>query len=749
MKIIKKNYPIFLIALLCAVIISNWFKDGKLLATGEEGLMLINPNRFLELYKYSWNEVGAGGAFPGWNAMAPFFYIESLIINIGVPVWLFQGATFFLLMFIGSTGTYYLSNELFKNIVEDRLKIKFGLIVALFYILNPISFLGIWYRGVADYSFIFFYALTPLFFYLFVNGINKGKKLFIIIVPLITLLFSFAFSSPAPPFLLWLLPFLYSMSLVLSDKLGVSLKQKIVPLLYFFIMFIVWTLINIWWIFPFIEFSKTTYFSEDGLVHAKNTLRANSGDFTLDNVIRLIHGGILYRNEDFGSIYKTPIFLLLSWLIPIITIYGLLRLKRGQIKTFFAVSLISLLYLAKGTSFPLGGIFLWLFSHISILQIFRNPLEKFGMLLPTVYAPLFSLGLLYLLSKFKDLKIRKTLLVLAIIGLVTTNWPLITGAIVSFGKRDIRVEVPPSFSEADKIIPAGNHVILSIPVMGGASGFYKWQYGYKGDDASRYLFNYPVIGTFSDANPFLSRLLIAFSNGYLNNLVAIAQFLSADTVVYRKDTDVAAFGYNLDALERSEKMISKANLSKIFDSKEFSVWSLPEEKIVPVIYTPHTVKFGDSPQELISLLEENKFDPKTETFICLNQEKCKPYIELKNTPVLKIDRVPEKIEVNKISSVNYQIKIYNSYGRFLLVFNNNYHPGWVIFVEGKPISDDKHIVANGYANGFIIDRNGNFDISLQFTPEEVVQKSYRVSFLAISLGVIILLGSTFKKLFTK
>lgn len=748
MKFLSKYFSQIFLTLFCLILIAIWFKDGKLLATGEQGLMLINPDRFLELYKYSWNEIGTGGVSPGWNAMAPLLSIEAYIISIGIPVWLFQASLFFLLMLIGSLGTYYLSNELFKSVVEDKLKAKFGLIAALFYILNPISFLGIWYRGVADYSFIFFYALTPLFFYLFVSGINKSKKLFIIIVPFITLFFSFAFSSPAPPFLLWLLPFLYSLYLVWSNNLRVRFRQKMFPLIYFFLMFIFWTLINIWWIFPYIEFSKTTYFSEDGLVHAKNTLKANSGDFTLDNVVRLTHGGILYRNEDFGSIYKTPLFLLLSWLIPIVTIYGLLKLKRGQIKVFFVLTLILLLFLAKGTSPPFGGLFLWLFSHISVLQIFRNPLEKFGILLPIVYAPLFSFGLLYLLSKFQNLKIRKILLILAIIALAIINWPFFTGAIVSFGKRDIRVEVPPSFSEANKIISTGSHIILSIPVMGGSSGFYKWQYGYKGDDASEYLFNYPVVGTFFDANPFLSQLLIGISNGYLNQLVAATQFVSADVIVYRKDTDVAAFGYNLDALERSGKMIDGANLSKIFDSKEFSLWALPKEKVVPVIYTPQTVKFGDSPAELISLLENHQFDPKVEVYICTNKDKCKPNLQ-SDLSQIQIDTVPEKIEFIKISPVNYKIKVNNSRGKFLLVFNNNFHPGWDAFMEGRPIPADKHIVANGYANGFIIDRNGNFDISLQFILEEVVQKSYRVSLLAISLGAIILLGSTFKKLFTK
>lgn len=750
MKIIKKQIPVIFIALFCLIIVAIWFKDGKLLATGEDGLMLVNPSRALEIYKYSWNEVRSGGAFPGSSSMISFFYVESLLLRIGIPVWIFQASLFFLLMFAGSISTYYLSKELFNKTVEDNLKVKAALIAAFFYILNPVSLLGIWYRGIAVYPFIFFYALVPLFFYFYIVGLNNKKNFFVYFAPLTTLFFSSAFAAPPSLFLLWFLPFIYSLIATFVPSSSIKVKFRVFPLFYFTIVLIFWISINFWWIFPYIEFSNMAYFSEKtSLGHAIGTLKANSKDFTLDNVIRLVHGGFLYRNEAFGSIYKTPFFLLVSWLIPIITIYGLWKLKRSQIKVFFALSLILLLFLAKGTSFPFGGVFLWLFSSISFLQVFRNPFEKFGMLMPIIYAPLFSFGLVYLLNKIQDFKKRILFLGLALTFLGVFHWPFFTGALVSFGTRDIRVEVPSSFKETNRAISAGEHVILSVPVMGGASGFYKWQYGYKGVEAGDYLFGHPVINIFYDATSFYGQILIGFSNGYLNNLVGIAQLFSADIVAYRKDTDTAAFGYNLDALERSERMIGEANLSQIFDSKEFSLWSLPEERIVPIIYTPQKVTFGNSPAELISLLEENKFDPKTETFICVTQEKCKPYKKLPDQSMIEIETTPEKVEVTKLSPINYDIKVQNSQGRFLLIFNNNYHPGWIASIEEQSISTDKHFVANGYANGFVIDRTGNFDISLRFAPEEKIQKSYRVSLLAISLGAIILLGSTFKKLFTK
>lgn len=732
MKIIKKYYPVFLIALLCAVIISIWFKEGKLLATGEEGLMLINPSKSIQLYKYIWNEIGTGAFTPRANAVLPLFYFEFYILKIGMPVWLFQAFIFYTLLIIGSCSMYFLTKELFKNT-------GLAFVAAVFYILNPISLLGVWYRFLL--TFMFFYTLTPLFMYLYIVGLKNEKKIFILLTPLVSLFFTFAFENPSTVLLLWFLPFIYSLSL--SFQYSSSKSFSIFPILYFILTFLFWILINLWWIFPYFALSKLS-FAANTTIHNIGTLKANSADFTLSNVVRLIHGGFLYRNEDFGSIYKLPFFLILSWLIPIITIYGLIRLKSGQIKLFFTVSLILLLFLVKGTSPPFGEIFLWFFSKITFLQVYRNPLEKIGMLLPIIYAPLFSFGLFILLKKIQNYKKRILFLVLALAGLGVFHWPFFSGALASFGGRDIRVVVPPSFKSANQVIPSGNHIILSIPIMGGASGFYKWQYGYKGVESSDSLFDYPVINIFYDAYSFYGQLLIAMSDGYLNNLVGLAQLFSADLIVYRKDTDVAAFGYNLDALERSEKMISQSNLSKIFDSKEFSLWSLSEERIVPLIYTPQRVRLGDSPAELVALLEENKFDPKMETFVCVTEEKCNPYSPSKNLSQIQIDAIPEKIEFKKVSPTNYIVKVTNSKGKFLLVFNNTFHPGWTASVEGKPIEGDSHIVANGYANGFIIDDTGSFNISLKFAPGEEAQRFYKVSLLAISLGMITLSGSIIK-----
>ncbi len=732
----KKLLPFLIIFFLCLALILIWFKDGKLLATGEEGLMLINPNRAIELYKYSWNELGTGAAIPGSNPMVPLFYLESMAVRLGMQIWVFQAAVFFILMFIGAISIHFLTKEILRK-YSDQLNLNVGAILAaLFYILNPVSMLGVWYRFLL--AFMFFYALAPLFFYLYLFGLNNKKSNFILIVPLIGLLFSFAFTGPSFILLLWLLPFIYTISVGLNFSKG-KIRLKFYPFVYFFLSILFWILINLWWIFPYIELSKIAFVSETDPVHAIGTLKANSKDFILDNVLRLIHGGILYRSESFGSIYTSVPFLVLSWIMPVITFYGLIRLRSGLIKSFLITSLILLLFLAKGTSPPFGQVFLWFFERITFLQVYRNTFEKIGILLPIVYAPLFSYGLFHFLYRIRSNRLRMFFFGLAILGLGLTNWPFFTGAIVSYKDRDIRVEIPESFQGVNSQIPSGDHILLSLPVMGGASGFYDWKFGYKGVESSEYLFDYPVITKFYDAPSFLGQTLIGISNGDIaSNLIGISQLFSADMVILRKDTDIKSFGYNFDALTRSEKMISEANLNNIFDAPELSLWILPNEKRVPVIYAPKEIRYGNSPQELVTLLKNGQFDPQTESFICINSEKCKPFIQPTDINEEIIESIPENITFKKLSPVRYEIQIQNSTGKFLLVFNKSFHPEWTL-KNKDPNKTYKHIVANGYANGFIFDGRGDFTLILEFFPELKITKYQQMSYLMIILGVIVLL----------
>lgn len=227
--------PGLLLLLISLITISIWFKDEKLLATGEEGLVLANPERSIQLYRYSWNEVGSGIAVPGVNPMVPYLYFETFLVDQGLPVWLIQAGTFAILMFVGSLFCYLLTLRLLKGQLIKNLLVV-GILSAVFYIFNPVSMLGVWYRFAL--SFMFFYALVPTFLYIFIFGLDNRKVLFVVLLPLITLLFSFGYSAPSSTLLLWLLPLIYTLLLSMSKTKKGNYSYDLYPLGYFFTMMI-------------------------------------------------------------------------------------------------------------------------------------------------------------------------------------------------------------------------------------------------------------------------------------------------------------------------------------------------------------------------------------------------------------------------------------------------------------------------------------------------------------------------------
>ncbi|OGM33515.1 hypothetical protein A3D00_00075 [Candidatus Woesebacteria bacterium RIFCSPHIGHO2_02_FULL_38_9] len=728
------NIFVFLLLLFCFILIVIWFGDGKLLATGEEGLILANPQRTYELYKHSWIDVGTGMAEPAVRPELPFLYLASLSQKAGVPPWLFQANVFYLLMLTGVISIFFLVKEIsFGNNGKYRFYLPF--VASVFYLTNPISLLGVWYRFI--YMFMFFFALAPLFFLVFLKGLKKRNFRYLILLLIVSFLFSYSFAAPALIALVWFFPVAYTLFFTLSNKSRGNLKTRIFPIFYLIGSLLFWIFVNLWWIVPYVSLSAFSYASESSPIHAIGTLKANSQAFSLVNVIRLIHGGFLYQGRVFGSIYNSLPFYILSWVIPALVFYGVIKLKKGVPKAFFLVSLVLLIFLAKGTSQPFGGLFLWLFKIIPPMQLYRNPLEKFGLLLPVVYAPLFAIGSVEIAMKIRKRNIKAFFWCLVAIVLVLTNWPFFTRAIVVRKGRDIRVSVPNSFKQASQMIVTGQHRILSLPEMGGASGRYSWEYGFQGIESSEFLYSQPVIAKTYYPKSFLGQVIIGISQGkVLNNLVGMAQFLSSDIIAVRKDTNLAAFGEYLNGLEISKKMVSNSNIKEIFDSKEVNLWKVEDKDIVPVIYSRSKVIHGKSPTELLNLLDLKGFDPKRDIYICDNKEFCDPYNSEINLNLLSNLSVPDNIIFVKLNPSEYQVKITGSQGKFLLVLANSFHPGWQLIIGGKKLSDDNHIEVNGYANGFIVDKTGNFTVDLIFAPQIIADKYSILSLVSFLFGAV-------------
>jgi hypothetical protein len=101
--------------------------------------------------------------------------------------------------------------------------------------------------------------------------------------------------------------------------------------------------------------------------------------------------------------------------------------------------------------------------------------------------------------------------------------------------------------------------------------------------------------------------------------------------------------------------------------------------------------------------------------------------ELTIDDVFKSDVSAPSVSYEEANPCRYVAHV-NCTKPFLLVLSESYHPLWKAYVDNKEISP---MIVNSLANGFFINRTGNFDVVLYFTGQDVAD-----------IGLIVSGGST-------
>jgi hypothetical protein len=111
--------------------------------------------------------------------------------------------------------------------------------------------------------------------------------------------------------------------------------------------------------------------------------------------------------------------------------------------------------------------------------------------------------------------------------------------------------------------------------------------------------------------------------------------------------------------------------------------------------------------------------------------------------------VPD-IQSWKVNPTKYKIQIEKSKDPYLLVFSETFHPQWVLDIEpstSSPILSDKspeynmaqHVLVNGYANGWWIDKPGTSELTIEFLPQRWYKIGWIISIATLFLCFIYLI----------
>ena len=601
----------FLLSLILVII---WFRKGYLLGGGEAGIPFVNLHRYLYYSSSTWVETVLGiPSLTVLGSLPVFAILNFLYSGTGMSPLYLQTLLFWIFLFLSGVSVYWIIEILFPNKV-------IGYVSLLFYLFNLFVLFNVWFRF--QYPYMFFYALLPLGFFLFLKGIEERKFHYVLLFNLASLVFVMALSVIPLLEFFWLI--LGSYLLFFTAVYWQDKRKVIFSWIFLFLSIGVWVIFNAWWLLQFIK----VLFTSSYITSQAYTAGSDIGTFTalsnmlgnLSYVFRLMHSYFLTNmKEVWGPIYFTPPFVILSYVIPFLAFFPLLLKKKPKILYYFLGLSLALVFLMKGSADPFGGIFLFLFSHLRFLEAFRNPFEKLGLALPFAYAPLvgYSLFIIFnwLKTRWGNLKATTSLLVVCCLLFIILVFPMWNGWVFTSGvpptnnlKIGDYVKVPAYYKEANTWLNRQGDDFRAIALPIGGEGInYDWEYGYNGVELSNTLFDKPFISlctTIEYLCPIansLEPLLLKYPNHFWKALPP----LNAKYILLRNDINWKL--RDMQNPEEIKEVLDKqiANISSAQQFEKLNFYKLSDQQFSPKVFaTTKGIYFGsDGNDSFISALQ--------------------------------------------------------------------------------------------------------------------------------------------------
>ncbi|MDD5415775.1 MAG: DUF5667 domain-containing protein [Candidatus Daviesbacteria bacterium] len=598
------KFPILFFLFLSGILIFCWFRFGLMYGGGDTGLPTYNP--LFTATKIAsniwWDSLAPGIPVAQGLTSVPMLFLLSIPQVLGASPVVIQALLFFVLLFLMGYGMHLLALSIFGK-PNYLLAISAG----VFYLFNPYMMIQIWHRFI--HNSMFFVAFLPFLIMTWLWWIRKRSPVCLLLFLLVNFLAVYVYGTIAFIVPVWTL--LFFLTLLEGVVPWKGRKNALRLLLAFLIGCFFWLLTNSWWLIPTFSVSPALFASVHTTDGSLNTLMSLSNSSILPYTLRLVNPFYLYWLADWGSIYQNPIFLIISWLFVPVVFIGFIRgLKQTQY-VVWSLLLLVVIYLSKGAAPPFNFPYIWGFSHFFPLGVIRNPFEKLGIILPLVYAILFSVGLQYLLiTSIKFIGKSKTyfLLIIFICLHMAFFWPMFAGKLFGTMEKQNFVEVPPSYTEANNWIKqdlsgTAEGRILHLPLPRSESVTYNWGYGYNGVEPSAAIFTaLPSIARGLDipgVNDALSGLSLIFHKPYAENnqfvILKMLQDFNVKYIILHKD--IRWLGGELyNPLETETVLDNLDFLDRETTFGDLTIYKLKDSYFSPKIKLINNIQYYISPE---------------------------------------------------------------------------------------------------------------------------------------------------------
>lgn len=715
---------VILIVVLAFILVTLWFKEGYIMGTAEDSLIFYNISRFLPESQFAWMEhPGLGRATISLTAGRPTYELLAFLQRLGLPNFLIQALTLLILLFSAGIGVYLTVREFFPKLPN-----KYVLISVLFYWFNPISLVNVWNRFLSDY--IFSFGLLPVISFLFIKGLKVKKYIWGFLLVVILPFYSFAFTYLAFDILLWIFFFTLTILFLVTHK---ESNTQLFYIKYFLLTFLLFVLTNFWWISQLISLnlynnigSSVLNFDTSSNLDTLSALSKKMGN--LSDIFRLINASFLNEHSlSWVNTFYSPLFIILEYIVTLIILYSIVKgIKRTSVLILGGLFFVSI-YLAKGNNPPFGELYQLIFTGIPYLQVFRNPFEKAGFVLSLSAALLIGYSVFNLAQsfpkKFGDLLCFGFLAIVILI----LGFPFYTGLVFTSPEPPTnnyqigyKVKVPAYYEEADQWLSnqGNNFRFIGFP-LGDEGITYNWEKGYSGVELSSALFSTPGI-LHNTAVPYYNQLVPRIQEVLIsqNDILKLANALNVRYFFIRHDINYEFRKMESPRIidERFEKL-QESKIKKVATYGQLTFWE--NLKWQDRTFYPATKIIKSNNQQVMELLAVDVNEGEILT-------------DSKDLPVLN-SKDGVDISYEKVNPARYIIHVKNS-SPFVLVFSELFNDAWQASYQDNAF---EHFRTNFYANGWMIDETGEFDILVEYLPQRLLEAGEKISLASYFLVVLI------------
>lgn len=641
---------------------------------------------FVQSLPFTWRSFSLGEPISLWLPSIPFSFLFYSPSFLGLGGDFISKFLMISTIVLSGMGMFLLVENILQK--EWKLQKTFfaSFLAGFFYAFSPFLFAE--FIGGAATQF-FAYALLPWLLF-FVRRLNQKSNFFLylllssLILSLITISLQVLVLS--------------SVILVVYALIQPSKFQYLKNL---FFVYFVYFFFNLYWIIPTVveyaniykivsDASPFSLFTVQNLVPSLTEAFINAG-YTRPFFLATI-------NEKFLPIW----FFLIYFFVFFIFLKNLTANKKESVFWFLFFS-FSLIFTTGGKE-PFGDQVVWLYQYFAPMSLFRSP--QHFIVLP-ILAMAILIGLGYSRLKYKFLAIK--ILFLGFIFL----WVYPFFSLGDLGSQLLRTKrmehldvfrLSPGYQEVFNLLAEDkdDYKILFLPIVS-SPYFLKTEYQNESQGGD------PLV------------------------------------IYTLKDTVVADIGYGsqgkklgMDLEENLCQQTDKKNLGRILGTMNMKYLILRKDVI------PHFSECKNWDwQKVYQFIRSNPdfVELKNADYVILFENKKNLAHFFAVNKIVNANENLPAVNSKKINPTRYEIEINKASSPYLLTFSESFNPYWKVYPQNanwftRPIFEDKHSQVNSFANGWYIDKPGDYNLIVEYWPQRFVWLGGILSLISLVLLIL-------------